>query len=284
MRTNILFAAGLVVTLAPTASAELVLPRVSPKASVFQTIGLTDLTATYSRPGVKQRVIWGGLVPYDKPWRTGANEATVFTCTDDIVVAGQKLPAGSYAFFTIPTADEWTVIFSKQRDLWGAFDYDPEQDQLRLTVRPEMDQPHQEWMWLGFEDLTPTSCVLVLRWERLRLPVPITVEVNEKVLASCRAEVAAAKPDDWRTPQRAAGWCFDSGLNLDQAATWLARSLEIQQAYANLALKARWLAKEGKTSAAIVMARRAIEAGKASKERVDTSATEKLLAEWTAKK
>src|SRR5258706_2058553 len=191
------------ITAATCAHAELVLPRVSKKAVVTQTIGTTDLTLTYSRPGVKSREIWGALVPYDKPWRTGANEATTFAVTDDITVGGQKLAAGTYSFFTLPSAGDWTVIFSRQKELWGSTDYDPKQDALRVTAKPAAAEP-VEWMRLGFENLGASSCDLVLRWEKLQLAVPIQIDVNTKVLASCRAEIAAAKADDWRTTQRAA--------------------------------------------------------------------------------
>ncbi len=280
-----LLAPALLLPAAPRGTrAELVLPRVSPKAGMTQTIGTTDLAVSYSRPGVKGRAIWGGLVPYDKSWRTGANEATTFTTTTDILVAGQKLAAGTYSFFTIPATNEWAVIFSRQKDLWGAFDYDPGQDALRVTATPDTTRPHQEWMWLGFDDLTPSSCNLVLRWQRLQLAIPIAVDVNANVLASCRAEVAAAKSDDWRTPYRAAGWCFDNSAGLDEAATWLEKSLAVQPVHANLSLKARWQWKDGKKAEAIATAKKAVEAGKASKDKVDTSATEKLLADWSAQK
>jgi len=269
--------------LTPAATAELVLPRVSPKATVSQTIGLTDMTLTYSRPGVKGRDIWGALVPHDKPWRTGANEATTFTTSDEITVAGQKLSAGTYSFFTIPSAGEWSVIFSRQKELWGAFDYDPSQDQLRVTAKPTTGE-HVEWMRLGFEDLSVNSANLVLRWEKMQLTVPIEVAVNDKVLASCRTEVTAAKADDWRTPMRAAGWCFDQTLNLDEAAGWLDKSMAVQQTYQNLSLKARWMMKDGKKKDALTTAKKAVEMGKASKEKVDTSGTEKLIADWTAAK
>ena len=263
--------------------AELVLPRVSQKAVVTQTIGTTDLTLTYSRPGVKNREIWGALVPYDKPWRTGANEATTFAVTDDITVAGQKLAAGTYSFFTIPSAGEWTVIFSRQKELWGSTDYDPKQDALRVTARPSAAEP-LEWMRLGFENLAPGACDLVLRWEKLQVAVPIQIDVNTKVLASCRAEIAAAKADDWRTPYRAAGWCFDAGAAPEEGSAWLEKSLTIQKTYQNLTLKARWLARDGKKKDAIATAQDAVAAGKASKEKVDTAATEKLIADWTAGK
>lgn len=263
--------------------AELVLPRVSQKAVVTQTIGTTDLTLTYSRPGVKGREIWGALVPYDKPWRTGANEATTFATTDDITVAGQKLPAGTYSFFTLPSVGDWTVIFSRQKELWGAVDYDPKQDALRVTVKPSAAEP-VEWMRLGFENLATGSCDLVFRWEKLQVAVPIQIEVNTKVLANCRAEIAAAKADDWRTPYRAASWCFDAGVAPEEGSAWLEKSLTIQKTYQNLTLKARWLAKDGKKKDAIATAQDAVAAGKASKEKIDTAATEKLIADWTAAK
>ncbi len=266
------------------ARAELVLPRPSPNASVSQTIGVTNFTLTYSRPGVKGRVIWGGLVPYDSTWRTGANEPTSLTTSDEITVAGQKLPAGKYSVLTIPRRGEWTVIFSGQKDLQGSSNYDPKQDVMRVTATPDTTQPHQEWLWLGLDDLTPNSGNLVLGWQRLRLAVPIAVDVNATVLAGARREIAAAKSDDWRTPHRAATWCFDNSVALDEGAAWLEKSLSVQQAYANLSFKARWLAKDGKKPEAIATAKKAIEAGKASKPQVDTSTTEKLLAEWTAKK
>jgi hypothetical protein len=266
------------------ARADLALPRPSPNASVSQTVGVTNLALTYSRPGVKGRVIWGGLVPYDSTWRTGANDPTSLTTSDEITVAGQKLPAGKYSLVTIPRRGEWTVIFSGQKDLTGTTNYDPKQDVLRVTATPDTTQPHQEWMWLGLDDLTPNSCNLVLRWQRLRLAVPIGVDVNTTVLAGARREIAAAKADDWRTPYRAAGWCFDNNVALDEGAGWLEKSLAIQKGYANLSLKAKWLAKDGKQPEAVATAKQAIEAGKASEEKVDTSATEKLLAEWTTTK
>jgi hypothetical protein len=270
--------------LAVPARAELVLPRISQNATVQQTIGTTDLKFTYSRPGVKNRAIWGALVPYGAPWRTGANDATTFTATGDILVAGQKLAAGTYSFFTLPAAGEWTVIFSKQKELWGAFDYDPKQDALRVTATPDTTQPNQEWMELGFENLAANSCDLVLRWQRLRLAVPVSMDVNAKVLADCRREVAAAKADDWRTAFSAARWCFDNSVALDEGKGWLAKSLAVEKAHGNLALQARWLMKDGKKDEAIATAKQAIAAGKASKEKVDTSATEKLVADWTAQK
>jgi len=275
-------------TLATPSAAQLKLPRISPDAKVTQTVGLTDLTVTYSRPGVKGRTIWGELVPYDKEWRTGANNATTFTAGDEITLGGKTLPAGTYGLATIPGKDEWTVILNSVSDVWGTV-YDPSKDVLRVTVKPEA-APYQEWMWIGFDDLSPVSGTticdqanLVIRWENLRVAVPIKVEVTNKALANCRSAVAEAKPDDWRTALNAARYCFQNEVALDEGRGWLDKSLGVQKAYSNLTLLARWQMKDGKKKEAIATAQQAIAAGKASKETVDTSEAEKLLAEWTGK-
>jgi len=267
----------------PPATAQLKLPRVSPNATVSQTIGLTSFTVTYSRPGVKNRTIWGDLVPYDKPWRTGANEATSFTTTGEIQFGGQKLAAGTYALLTIPGQDEWTVALNSEKDLWGAYEYKPEKDVLRVKVKPAAGE-YEEWMRFSFDDLTNTSANLVLQWEKLKLAVPITVDVNTKVLADCRAAVAAMKPDDWRTPYQAAGFCLNNEVAMDEGRKWLDKSLGIQQHYANLNLLARWQMKDGKKQDAVATAQKALALVKAGRDTADTVPTERLLKEWMASK
>src|SRR5215212_6143403 len=152
-------AAALVLAFATSASAQVRAPRPSQKASVTQTVGVTDITITYSRPGVKGRTIWGDppagatagtatlddsstrakdapIVPFGHVWRTGANEATTFTVTDDVLVNGQKLAAGTYSLHTIPGKDEWTVIFNSDAGQWGSFSYDEKKDALPVKVKP----------------------------------------------------------------------------------------------------------------------------------------------------
>lgn len=265
------------------AAGELKLPRVSPKASVTQTLGLTDMTVTYCRPGVKGRVIWGDLVPYDKPWRTGANEATSFSCTDELQFGGKKLPAGTYSLFTIPGREEWTVVLNSEKDLWGAYEYKPDKDVLRITVKPT-PAGHVEWMRFGFEDLTRETANLVLRWEKLEVAVPVRVEVNAKALAAARAAVAKLEKDDWNTPFQAASFTLNSEVALGEGRKWLEKSLATQANFYNLSLLARWHMKEGRKKEAVATAEKAIAAGKASTEKVDTAPTEKLLTEWMAAK
>lgn len=270
--------------IAAPASAELKTPRPSPNATVTQVIGLTDSKITYSRPSVKGRAIWGGLVPYGQPWRTGANEATTVTFSSDVTVQGQKLPAGTYSLYTVPTEGEWTVVLNKGTELPSSDKFKKEDDVVRVQVKPQMVADSQESMSLGFENVKLESADLVLRWEKLRLPVAIGVQTVTPFLASARTEIAAAKADDWRTPYQAANTLFTFELEPALAKEWVEKSVKVQENHTNLSLKARMQAKAGDTKLAIATGEKAVKAGKASKEKVDTSATEKLVAEWSAKK
>ncbi|MBT8377774.1 MAG: DUF2911 domain-containing protein [Ignavibacteria bacterium] len=151
--------------------------RISPKAVVEQTVGLTDITIEYSRPGVKGRTIWGGLVPYNVVWRAGANEATKFTFEKEVKINGKKLTSGSYSFFAIPTKNSWIIIFNKVADQWGAFEYNDTEDALRIEVEPEEnDDSWEEWLAYSFTKTSDKTAVVRLEWERLK--VPFTVEVG----------------------------------------------------------------------------------------------------------
>lgn len=153
--------------------------RISPKATVKQTIGFTDVKIEYSRPGVKGRTIWGGLVPYDAVWRAGANEATKITFSADVKINGKKLKAGSYGFFTIPTKDKWTIIFNKVADQWGAFEYNDVEDALRIEVDPEtQDECWQEWLAYTITKTSDNTAVVRLEWEKLKVPFNVEVEIE----------------------------------------------------------------------------------------------------------
>jgi hypothetical protein len=284
-------------------------PRPSQKASVMQTIGVTDVSITYSRPGVKGRKIWGDplpsqanvkgeatlddqnarpkdapIVPWGHAWRTGANEATQFVVTDDVLINGQKLPAGSYSLHTIPTKDEWTIIFNSVANQWGSFSYDPAKDTLRVKTKAETVNESKEWLEYSIDPVTESSARVNIRWERLR--VPFTVEVSDVkglTLQKVRAAVAAAKPDDWRTPLQAANYVFLSPPPMDptEAMGWLEQSLKIKETFGNLYTKARVLAFQGKTQEAIAVGEKALVLGKEAK--ANTGDLEKRLAEWKSK-
>jgi len=149
--------------------------RVSPKASVMQAVGFTEVTINYSRPGVKGRTIWGELVPYNKVWRAGANEATTISFSTDVTIEGKSLPAGTYGFFTIPDKNSWTIIFNKVADQWGAFQYNEAEDALRVTVKPESNN-FQEWLAYTITKTGDKSAVVNLEWEKLKVPFKIEVK------------------------------------------------------------------------------------------------------------
>jgi hypothetical protein len=258
---------------------QLDLPRPSPKATVSQTVGLTDVTITYCRPSVKGRVIWGGLVPYDQVWRTGANEATTITFTDEVTIEGTKLPAGTYGLFTIPGKDEWTVIFNKGAKQWGAFEYKQDQDALRIKVKPHADE-FREILTLWFPAVSTESATVAICWEKLTVPFTIKVDTVNKVLAAARKAVAEAKPDDWRTPYRAAAFCLDNNVDLADAKAWLAKSVAVKETMYNLAGQARMLAMDGKKADAITLAKKAVAVGKAADPKTDTTMVDNLIKEW----
>ena len=271
-----------------SANAALRTPRVSPDATIKQTIGITDLTMTYSRPGVKGRAIWGALVPYDTPWRAGANEATTFQSADDIQVGGQKLPAGKYSFFARPGKSDWTFIFSKLQDQWGTNTYDSTQDALRVRVSPEPAE-FTEWMGFEFDSLTANSTRLSLRWEKLRVPVTLRADNDARMLAQIRKALPEAKSDDWTTPFQAARYAFENNLGTsEEVSGWLDRSLKISEKFQNLGLQARMFAKAGKKAEAIGIGEKAVSAEKIrvlkeGEERGDTKSLEKLIEEWKGK-
>ena len=223
-------------------------PRPSPKASVLQAIGVTDVTILYSRPGVKGRPIWGTLVPWDKVWRTGANEATAITFSNDVTVEGQKLAAGTYALATIPTANEWTLIFNSDANQWGAFSYDEKKDVLRVKVKPQAAD-FREWMTFEVPEISADSAKIVLRWEKIAVPFTVATDTKSNTMAGIRTSLGAAKPDDWRIRYNAANYAWNNG-NAADAQKWLDESLKINENVRNLWLKAQMQAKAGDKTAA----------------------------------
>jgi hypothetical protein len=142
--------------------------RKSKNGKLVGTIDGVNITLEYGRPKVKGRVIWGELVPFDKVWRTGADEANTITFSQDVSIEGKSLAAGTYSLFTIPGKEEWTVIFNKVAKQWGAYKYDAGQDALRVKVKPTTAE-HVEEMTFNIE-----GNKLVLRWEKLDVPITIS--------------------------------------------------------------------------------------------------------------
>jgi hypothetical protein len=145
---------------------------------VKQTVGFTDVTIEYGRPGVKGRTIWGGLVPYNAVWRAGANEATKITFSTDVKIDGKKLKAGSYGFFAIPNEKTWLLIFNKVANQWGAFEYNDAEDALRIEVTPIKQQNWwQEWLAYSINKSADNKAIVMLEWEKIKVPFNVEVEL-----------------------------------------------------------------------------------------------------------
>ena len=281
--------------------------RPSQKASVMQTIGVTDITITYSRPPVKSRPIFGDapatmearakgeatldnqnerkagepIVPYNHVWRAGANEATLFQVTDDVLINGQPLKAGSYSMHTIPGKDEWTIIFNNDPGQWGSFSYDAAKDALRVKTKPQAAGDNQEWLVYTFDPVTENSATVNLRWEKVR--VPFTVEVKD-VKAAWRKhadEMIAANPANEVLPLQVAN-TYGREKNWDEALKFVDQSIKVKETFANLSSKANILWGAGKKDEAFKVADAAIAKGKADK--ANTAAFEKRVADMKAGK
>jgi hypothetical protein len=305
-----LFAVLYILSVAASALAQVDLPRPSQKASVMQRIGVTDVTITYSRPGVKGRKIWGDplpgqadvkgeatlddqnkrpadavIVPWGHVWRTGANEATMFVVTDEVLINGQKLPAGSYSLHTIPNKDEWTIVFNGTANQWGSFDYDPAKDTLRVKAKPQWVNENQEWLEYTFDPVTEDSAQVNIRWEKVSVPFTVKVaDVAATTTAKLKNAVANAKPEDWRTPLQAGNYLLNNQNAADDALgmEWLDKSIKVKETFQNLVAKSNALYKAGKKEEAIALGDQAIQRGKTDK--VDTTNFEKRLAAMKAGK
>jgi hypothetical protein len=217
---------------------ELNIPRVSQRGTVTQRIGLTDITIVYHRPEVGGREIWGKTVPYGKVWRSGANENTTITFSDDVSVEGKPLAAGTYGLHTIPDKDQWTIIFSKNATSWGSFSYDEKEDALRVTTKPRAAESFEVLTYV-FDDVKPDSAAATLRWEKLAVPVHVSVDVKAVVLRSIKNELRNVGGFTWAGYDEAANWCLDNNYNLEEALKWEETSIQNEDRFENWETKSR---------------------------------------------
>lgn len=250
--------------------------RISPFASVSQTVGVTEMTITYHRPGVKGREIWGKLVPYNTVWRSGANNATVFSFSDDVQINGTTLKAGKYSFFTIPGETEWKVIFNSNAEQWGAYSYDSTKNVLVFSVKPEQ-APHEEWLSYNFSDLTMNSAKVSLRWEKLSIPFTITTNTD----ANIKNYETTYKNNASQQAATYARYTLDTKTDLDKGLEAIDRAIALSPTYGNYSTKAQLLAQKEQWADAVKTGEQAIEAGK--KSNANTEAVEKMVSEWKAK-
>ncbi len=248
-----LFSAPLLMAQAPA----LVLPSASPRAQISQRVGLTDIEVTYHRPAVKGRKVWGGLVPFGQVWRAGADENTVVAFDTPVSVGGTTLPAGRYGLHMLPTEGAWTVIFSSQAHAWGSFSYDAKEDLARVQVQPVATEPTERLAYT-FDEPSDQGVTLSLRWEQLRVPIPLQVDTKQVVVASLRDQLRGLPrffAEGWNA---AGGWCLRQDVNLPEAEAWIDRSLAMRPTYPALRNKAQLLEKRGDAAGAEAMQKKAM--------------------------
>ena len=232
-------------------------PRASQRATISQRLGITDVSIVYHRPLVKGRTIWGDVVPYGQVWRAGANEGTLFVVTDDVTVEGKPLPKGTYGLHMIPTADTWTVVFSKDSTSWGSFSYDEKDDALRVTVKPVPSEMHDALTY-DFDGLKPDAATATLRWDKLAVPFVVAVDVPKVEVASLRRQLKTVPGFFWAGWSEAAQYCLENKVNTEEAIKWADTSIQNEERYENLDVKSKLLRSEGKTAEADALKQKAL--------------------------
>lgn len=244
---------------------QLNLPTGSQVATVSQRIGISDISVTYSRPSVNDREIWGSLVPYgmnnlgfgtakESPWRAGANENTIIEFSDDVKIEGKDLAAGTYGLHMVIQEDGGaTVIFSKNHTAWGSYFYEPSEDALTVDVTTK-EIAHTEQLTFSIDEVTATSAVVALNWEKKQIPFKVELDVPNIVLTDIRKKLQNTPGFTRQTWEQAANYALNNGGDLDEALGWIdgaiAGQFFSQKNFNNLNIKAGILTKQGKTSEA----------------------------------
>jgi hypothetical protein len=235
-------------------------PAASPACTLKQRVGLTDIEIVYSRPGVKNRTIYGGIVPYDQVWRTGANQATRVTFSTPVKLEGTDIPAGKYALYTIPDEKEWTVIIHKDTAA-TIFNYNPTNDLVRFKAVPVKLAEPVETFTIEVGDIRDDSATLNLVWEKTRVPIRLELDLVSKLVP--QIEAAMASPDKKQAGLffQAATFYYNHDLDLKKALDWVNAGLADNPriAYEMLHLKAQILAKQGDKAGAIAAAKQSSE-------------------------
>lgn len=200
-----------------SATAQLKLPPASSTQTVTQGLGTSKVSLTYQRPSANGRTIFGGLVPFDQVWRTGANNATAITFDSEVTVNGNKVSAGTYGLFTIPSKGEWTIILNKTAQQWGAYQYKEEDDILRFKVKPAKLKDKVETFTISFDNVTTKSLDVSLAWEKSKVSFPVQVDQSAEIMASIDEAMKGEKKPYFQAAQ----YYFNNDLDIQKAAEWV---------------------------------------------------------------
>lgn len=264
MKRKHLLAMAIAATVTVSATAQIKAPKPSPTVEMEQMIGLTEIEIEYSRPGKKEREIFGKLVPYGEVWRTGANASTKFKTDKDITVNGKELKKGEYALYTIPGESEWTIIFHNNTSYWGVGDYKKEEDALRITAKVKNITEIIETFTIEFGYFTNSGAKMMLIWDKTLVAVDIETKLDEQMKAQINnVLVEGPSANDYAAGAR---YYMDKGENMDKALMWMNKAVEKRpDAFWLIHDKAKLLAKMGKKKEAIEAANKSIDVAKASK-------------------
>lgn len=196
--------------------AQTTFPQASSTTKIEQGIGIKKVTLVYQRPNVNSRTIFGGLVPYDQVWRTGANGIPVLTLEEEVTIAGNKVPAGTYGLFTIPTKGDWTVILSKNVQQWGAYQYNQNEDFLRFQAKSQHTADKTETFTIAFENVKPSGADLTLAWENTKVSFPIAVDQSQEIIAGIEEAMKGEKKPYFQAAQ----YYYNNDLDINQAVEW----------------------------------------------------------------
>lgn len=220
-------------------SQQIQMPQASPSAKITQQFGLSTVSVDYSRPSAKGRKIFGELVPFGQVWRTGANSATRLNFSSEVTIADQKVPAGTYALYAIPEKSEWTLILSKNTELWGAIGYSQGEDQLRFKVPASKTSKKYESFEISFNNVSDNSVQVFLNWENTQVGFKISAEVDPIVMADIQKQVIDAKSTDPALLFQAGSYYFTASKDINQAYAWVKQSTDADPKYWTMHLRAK---------------------------------------------
>ena len=236
------------------------LPDQSQHARVMQRIGITDVTVDYHRPLVRGRRIFGGVQPYGSVWRAGANFNTVIEFSDSVAIDGHAVPKGAYGLHFIPGQSSWTLILSRNSTSWGSFTYDPSEDALRVSLKPRAID-HRELLTYDFDDVTPTSAVVTMRWDDVAVPFTIQVNTPQIVARSLRNQLRGLVQREWQGWNEAADYLLENRLDANEALKYSEQSIGVEDRFENEIVKARALDALGRSADAAATRRKALGLG-----------------------
>lgn len=258
-------------------------PQLSPKATVFQTVGLTDVEIVYSRPSARGRAVFGNLVPFGKLWRTGANENTVISFSDDVIIDGKTLNKGKYALYTIPKIESWEVIFYKTIDNWGnPEEFNEANVALRTTVKEEALPKAVESFTIGIGGIDANFAFLEMSWENSSVALKFEVPTKKTAISNIEKALAGPTSGDYFS---AAQYLFQSNADLVKARIYIDKALELnpEKPFYYTRLKSLIQAKQGDKKGAVETAKVSLKAAEIAKNQDYVKMNKDSIVEWSKK-